>query len=372
MDKVFGLDSALKIGEDVYHIESYAKPKHFKVISQTYKSGKILNVNEKEYDQQITEKDMLRLIQTTHNHQIKELCYLLQIAENVQEQLRANAFNKIGILFLKKGFYKEAKKSFESAIKADDSLTDAHRNLGTVYKKLGDPDRAIAQLTRALYLAPNNADYYLDLALAYLEKDMYEEAFTELKKAINLNEDYADAYFNLGLLILKEKVVKRKKAAQYEINSAKLYFKNASILDERYQDKTYRAAFNQLWKDNYVDALKLFEQFLVDMRRIDVHEFIADFELFSKLSGLKDTPITVEEYVDLMNSKIEKYPRYPDLRNALGKAYLIKVRALFNAARQQFKKALEINPDYHEARKNLELLENEMKGFILFLRAILK
>ena len=39
MDKVFGLDSALKLGEDVYHIETFAEPKHFKVISQTYKSG---------------------------------------------------------------------------------------------------------------------------------------------------------------------------------------------------------------------------------------------------------------------------------------------------------------------------------------------
>jgi tetratricopeptide (TPR) repeat protein len=372
MEKVFGLDSALKIGEEVYHIETFAEPKHFKVISQVYKSGSVLSVIDKAYDAQITEKDMLQLIQTTHNHQIEELSHLLHIASNVQEQLRANAFNKIGILFLKKGFYKEAKKAFESAIKADDRLTDAHRNLGTIYKKLGDPDRAIAQLTRALYLAPNNADYYLDLALAYLEKDMYDEAFIELKKAINLNEDYADAYFNLGLLILKEKVVKKKNAAQYDISSAKLYFKNASIMDERYQDKAYRAAFELLWQDNYTEALAQFENFQSATKKVDIHEFVADFDLFSKLSGLKDTPITIEEYVDLMNSKIEKYPRYPDLRNALGKAYLIKVRALFNAARQQFKKALEINPDYHEARKNLELLENEIKGFILFLRAILK
>ena len=108
------------------------------------------------------------------------------------------------------------------------------------------------------------------------------------------------------------------------------------------------------------------------MKKIDVHEFIADFELFSKHSGLKDKQITIEEYVDLMHSKIEQYPRYADLRNALGKAYLIKVRALLNAARQQFIKAAEINPEYLEAKKNLELIENEMKGFILFLRAILK
>jgi tetratricopeptide (TPR) repeat protein len=143
-------------------------------------------------------------------------------------------------------------------------------------------------------------------------------------------------------------------------------------MDERFQEKSYHKAFRTLWENKYADALKRFQKFKDDMKKVDVHDFISDFELFSKLSGLKETQITIEEYIDLMDSKIEKYPHYPDLRNALGKAYLVKIRALLNAARKQFKKALELNPEYLEARKNLELIENELKGFILFLRAILK
>lgn len=372
MEKVFGLDSALKLGSDVYHVETYAEPKHCKIISQVYKSGKILEVTEKNYDPNIKEKSMISVIQTTHNQQIDDLSHLLQLTEKVQKQLRAEVFNRIGMLLFSKGFYEEARKSFEAAVEADENLTDAHRNLGNVYKRLGNPDRAIAQFTRALYLAPNNADYYLDLALAYLEKDMYDEAFKELKKAININEDYADAYFNLGFLILKEKVVKNKKPKERDISAAKLYFKNASIMDERYQDKSYSDAFRLLWDDNYVEAFERFAEFKENLKKVDVHEFIADFELFSKVGGTKDTKITIEEYIDLMSSKIDKFPHYADLRNALGKAYLLKVRALFNAARQQFKKALEINPDYQEAKKNMELVENELKGYVLFLRAILK
>lgn len=372
MDKVFGLDSALKLASDVYHVETFAEPKHCKVISQVFKSGKILEVSEKNYDPAIAEKSLINIIQSTHNQQIDELSHLLKLAENVQKQLHAEAFNRIGVLFFNKGFYEEARKSFSAAVEADENLTDAHRNLGNVYKKLGNPDRAIAQFTRALYLAPNNADYYLDLALAYLEKDMYDEAFKELKKAININEDYADAYFNLGFLILKEKVVKNKKPKERDINAAKLYFKNASIMDERFQEQTYYEAFRLLWDNNFVEAFEKFAKFKDNLKKVDVHEFIADFELFSKVGNLKETKITIEEYIDLMSSKIERYPHYADLRNALGKAYLVKVRALFNAARQQFKKALEINPDYQEAKKNIELVENELKGFILFLRAILK
>jgi len=33
---------------------------------------------------------------------------------------------------------------------------------------------------------------------------------------------------------------------------------------------------------------------------------------------------------------------------------------------------VEINPDYVQAKRNLELVENEIKGFMLLLRAILK
>lgn len=372
MKKTYGLDSAVKFNEEIYHVETFAEPKFFKVISQVFKSGKILEVKEHPYDQNITEKSLLSLIQSVHNRQIDGLSHLLDLAEKVRKELHAVTFNKIGEIFLNKGFYQDAQKSFEEAINSDQNLTDAHRNLGKVFKNLGYVDRAIAQFTRALYLAPNNADYYLDLGLAYIEKDMYDEAFIELKKAININNDYAEAYFNLGLLILKEKVVGQETPDTQDVNAAKFNFKSASILDNRFQDPSYYEACNLLLVNKYSEALDGFMKFKANMQRIDVHEFISDFELFSKFSDLRGTPITIDEYLDKMNNKIEKYPIYADLRNALGKAYLIKMRSLFDAAVKQFKKALEINPEYDEAKRNLELLENETRGFILFLRAILK
>ncbi len=372
MEKTYGLDSAVKFNDEVYHVETFAESKSFKVISQVYKSGKILEVKDQPYDVQITEKSLLNLIQSIHNRQIDELSHLLHLAENVKRELHAEVFNKIGTLFLKKGFYEEAKKSFISAIDSNINLTDAYRNLGKVYIDIGDVDRAIAQFARALYLAPNNADYYLDLGLAYIEKDMFDEAFIEIQKALNINKDFAEAYFNLGLLILKEKIVKKDTPGEQDINAAKFNFKNASILDARFQEQSYYEASNLLWENNFSEALEKFLKFNESLTKIDVHEFISDFELFSKFSDLKGSPLTIDEYLDKMHAKIEKYPVYADLRNALGKAYLIKMRALFNAAIKQFKKALEINPDYQHARRNLELIENEARGFVLFLRAILK
>jgi len=372
MRGTFGLDSALKFEKEIYHIETFAEPKQFKITSEIFKSGRVLDVKEKHYDHQIREKTLIDLIRVMHNDQIETLSHLLRLVENVKKTMQADAFNKIGFLFMNKGFLQEAKNSFAEATKLDQNLTDAYRNLGYVYRKLGDIDRAIAQFTRALYLAPQNADYYLDLGLAYLDKDMYDEAFKELEKAIDFNKNFAEAYFNLGYLILKEKVVKAEKPLEKDVIAAIVNLKYAFLLDPRYQVEILKEIFQLLEQKAFTKALSHLSKFKEDMKKTEVHEFIYDFEIFSKYSDLKEVALTVDEYIDKMHAKIETNAQFADLRNALGKAYLIKMRSLFNAALTQFKKAVEINPTYQQATKNLELVENEIKGFMLFLRAILK
>jgi tetratricopeptide (TPR) repeat protein len=372
INKPYGLDSALKSGSDIYHIETYAESRHSRVVSQIFKSGKLLDMTETTYDPKIREKSLITLVHSKHNIHIDEVSQLLNLAQEVHQRMHAESFNKMGELFLKRGFFEEAKKSFDEAINLDHTLTGAHRNLGQLFRKIGNIDKAIAQFTRALYLAPNNPDYYLDLGLAYLEKGMYDDALKELEKAINLNKDYAEAYFNLGLLILKEKVVSQEKPDEKNIMAAIMNLKYALMLDSRFQNPIFKDAFQLLENESYKPALDKLQDLKKSLRQIDVHEFVSDFEIFSQYGDLKGTPMTIDEYIDRLHARSEEFPHFPDLRNALGKAYLIKMRALFNAAIQQFKKALELNPEYGQARKNLELAEHEAKGFMLFLRAILK
>ena len=201
---------------------------------------------------------------------------------------------------------------------------------------------------------------------------MYDDALKELEKAINLNKDYAEAYFNLGILILQEKVVNHEKPDDKNVMSAIMNLKYAAIIDSRFQNPVFRDAYQLLENEQYKPALVKLQELKKSLRQIDVHEFVSDFEIFSQYGDFKETPMTIDEYIDRLHARAEDFPHFPDLRNALGKAYLIKMRALFNAAIQQFKKALDLNPEYNQARKNLELVEHEAKGFMLFLRAILK
>ena len=58
--------------------------------------------------------------------------------------------------------------------------------------------------------------------------------------------------------------------------------------------------------------------------------------------------------------------------NNLGVIHLIQCRNLFLQALGEFRKALEINPDFEKAQKNKVLVENDGKEFLILLRAILK
>lgn len=77
-------------------------------------------------------------------------------------------------------------------------------------------------------------------------------------------------------------------------------------------------------------------------------------------------------YVERLKTSIEDYPKYADLHNSLGIAYLIMCRNLFLKALDEFRRALSINPRFKRAEKNLKLAENDGKGFLILLRAILK
>jgi lipoprotein NlpI len=73
-----------------------------------------------------------------------------------------------------------------------------------------------------------------------------------------------------------------------------------------------------------------------------------------------------------MKQEIAEHPRYPDLHNHLGVAYLIQCRNLFLRALDEFRRAIRLNPNYRQAQKNLKLAENEGKGLFILLRALLK
>jgi len=85
---------------------------------------------------------------------------------------------------------KSMDRAFELAKKAlsiNESLFSARNLFGSIYIIKGQPEKAIAEVERAIALAPNSAQSHAVYGWALYELGRYEESIAILKKAIRLN-----------------------------------------------------------------------------------------------------------------------------------------------------------------------------------------
>jgi len=68
-------------------------------------------------------------------------------------------YNRLGIIYLERKNYKDARDAFLTTLKFDDQLASRHYNLGMAYLGLGNKRKAEAALKQALSLDAKNARY---------------------------------------------------------------------------------------------------------------------------------------------------------------------------------------------------------------------
>jgi len=89
----------------------------------------------------------------------------------------------------------------------------AHNNLGFLFLRRGELDKAISQFQAALNVRSKNSATHYSLGAALIQnnlgnalarKQLWDEAIDHLQEAIRLRPDYADAYFNLGSVLFQQ------------------------------------------------------------------------------------------------------------------------------------------------------------------------
>jgi tetratricopeptide (TPR) repeat protein len=110
--------------------------------------------------------------------------------------------------------YRESKDSFwaqkalaaaQQAEHLNNSLPEAHYSLGDAYNITGKNAESIAEIKRALELAPNSDEGYRRLGTAYLANNQKDEAIAAYRKTLEVNPYYwanqnaiGMAYFQIG------------------------------------------------------------------------------------------------------------------------------------------------------------------------------
>jgi protein O-mannosyl-transferase len=115
--------------------------------------------------------------------------------------------------FVQTSYWKNSETLWNHALAVTGENDVAHNNLGFLFLRRGEVDKAISQFQEALNIRSRNSESHYSLGAALIQsnlgnalarKQLWDEAIDHLKEAVRLRPDYADAYFNLGSVLFQQ------------------------------------------------------------------------------------------------------------------------------------------------------------------------
>ena len=110
------------------------------------------------------------------------------------------ALGNLGTIFKNLGNHQRAMNFYEKAIEIKPKCADAHSNLGAVFYQIGENQNAINCFKKVIKIDPNYKNSYYNLGVIYLDLGELEKAKNCYEKAIEIDLNYADAHNNLGIV----------------------------------------------------------------------------------------------------------------------------------------------------------------------------
>lgn len=374
--ETIGLNSEVVAGGKKFHVQTQFLKSNEKIISNIFDDGKVVLTRDIAIGRSLSVRELKAQAEQLHQAVISDLELLYFISEKVRTVRHAQSNNKLGLAFLRRNLFDEAVAEFERAIDIEPTLTEAYLNWGRAYLQQKKYAEAIAIFVRALQQNPDYADLQNYLGYAYFRNHQLAEAATAIKLALEKNPKYVAAVFNLSLVLLQSVIIGLEtldeNTAAERLDRVKEFL--SSIVDQRdyYKTDYLEQAIAKLNEDQLTEAMQALEMADADRPSQRDLDYESEFYLKFMFGGKGKDDEFIREYAQTLKQAVASYPHYADLRNNLGIAYLIQCRNLFLNALEEFREAIRINPDYKKAEKNLKLAENDGKGFLILLRAILK
>jgi tetratricopeptide (TPR) repeat protein len=114
-----------------------------------------------------------------------------------------NAWNNLGLLATRDGRTDDAIRHFGKALEVSPDYWIALENLGNAYRLQKRWDEARQTLQRALAARPQDPEANYNLAMVFAQTDDPERAYRYLQQALQLRPGYPEALNNLGVLYLR-------------------------------------------------------------------------------------------------------------------------------------------------------------------------
>jgi tetratricopeptide (TPR) repeat protein len=128
--------------------------------------------------------------------------------------IAAVAIASLGLCaFVQASYWKNSETLWNRTLAVTGENDVAHNNLGFLFLRRGELDKAISEFETALDIRSRNTQSHYRLGAALIQsnlgnalarKQLWDAAIDHLKEAVRLRPDYADAYFNLGTVLFKQ------------------------------------------------------------------------------------------------------------------------------------------------------------------------
>jgi len=371
-DQIFRLNSRLSSPEREYLIQTVNDQNKNCVVSSVFVEGELLETQKDILDKGIEHDQILRRVKETHEERTKELEYLIGIYQETVESEQVEMMVCLGQALLYKRMYDEATKLFVRATEMNPDYHQAWVHLGIVQFRQEKWQDACTSFSKCVELCPGFADYRNHLGEALLTLDSCKRAVIEFEEAIKTNVYYGDAYLNLGLAYILN-AVRREDFKLFSGQAEKTaeMLKKAEMIMPDIVDQTYLEGKKYLEQG---DLEKAFQKFLVcrEKRKEQRWKEFSNSYMRFMLGANRVNERLLTRRIASLKAAISVNSHYADLHHELAVAYTLLGSFVHTKAVEEYEKALAINPDFERARRNLKLAENEIRGFEVLVRAIMK
>lgn len=144
---------------------------------------------------------------------------------------------------VRRGHYQEAVNIYSKCIEDHSTLALLYELRGFAYYKLGQYENDFLDMTEAIKLEPNNAEYYDGRGVTLHMMGRYDEAISDESKAIELEPENAEYYYGRGVTFYAmgqydDAIADMSKAIELEPDNAEYYYSRSVMLHkvERYEE----------------------------------------------------------------------------------------------------------------------------------------
>ncbi len=357
------------------HLQTHYDEARQKIAADLFDGGRLLAQKHRAINPDQSGESIESFVDKYHSQCMRDIEMIYTISARVKTVRHALSLTTLGKQFLYWNLLDEAVSELELALQYDPRYKEAYLHLTEAFLRRGGLSEAIETANNGIQCGADYPDLWQKLGRAYLEGGQYKKAGQAFQTAVSKNSNYTEAL--LGMAITRLRIYDpQDDAAEWVINEKALgqirVIINRILTDKRFDHTSLEAALRFLHGRQFVRTL---EQLEVCFNNVpvepDLHFHDAFYLNFMYGESGRDED-QINTYVERLERLTIQYPKYADLRNKLGIAYLIQCRQLFNKALKQFKHAIQINSNYDRAKRHLKLAQNEGKGFLLLLRAILK